>query len=71
MKLFDCFKAANLRAEMETAAVRLQYLSDAHKTVQEDIALTVRATEKTMSDMSKAQDDKVKQVKSQVVIFCD
>ena len=56
------FIATNLRMEMETTAVRLKYLSEAHKTVQEDIALTIRATEKTMSDMSKAQDDKLKQV---------
>ena len=52
---------------METTAVRLNYLSDAHKTVQQDIALTVRATEKTISDMSKAQDDKLKQVTRPVI----
>ena len=48
---------------MENAAVRLKYLEEAHTTVQQDIALTVRATEKTVSDVSKAQEDKLKQVR--------
>lgn len=47
---------------METAVARLKYLSEAHTTVQQDIALTMRATEKAMSDVSKAQEEKLKQV---------
>ena len=60
--IFLCV-ASNLRNEMENAAVRLKYLEEAHTTVQQDIALTVRATEKTVSDVSKAQEDKLKQVR--------
>ena len=54
--------ASSLRQEMETAVARLKYLSEAHTTVQQDIALTMRATEKAMSDVSKAQEEKLKQV---------
>ena len=48
---------------MENAAIRLNYLNEAHSTVQQDIALTVRATEKAVADVDKAQQDKLKQVR--------
>ena len=44
----------------ETA--RLCYLSEAHQIVHGDIALTKRTTEKTTTDVSKAQDEKLHQV---------
>ena len=47
---------------METTASRLRYLTEAHDTVQQDIALTMRATEKAVSDVSIAQEDKLQQV---------
>lgn len=48
---------------MENASIRLNYLNEAHSTVQQDIALTVRATEKAVADVDKAQQDKLKQVR--------
>ena len=57
------YVASNLRSEMENAAIRLNYLNEAHSTVQQDIALTVRATEKAVADVDKAQQDKLKQVR--------
>lgn len=54
---------------MENAAIRLKYLDKAHTIVKEDISLTVRATEKTVLDISKAQQDKLKQVISITVLF--
>lgn len=47
---------------MENSAARLRYLDEAKNTVKNDIALTKRATEKTTTDVSKAQQDKLKQV---------
>lgn len=47
---------------MENASLRLKYLTEAHDTVSQDIALTVRATEKAVTDVTKAQRDKLKQV---------
>jgi chromosome segregation ATPase len=54
-------QSKNLRNEMETSALRVKYLSEAHSTVQQDIALTMRATEKTSTDIFKSQDNKLKQ----------
>ena len=52
-----------MRTDVETAAARLQYLSNAQHTMQQDIALTKRATEKTTVDVSKAQESKLEQVR--------
>ena len=41
---------------------RLKFLSEAHQTVRDDIALTRRATEKTSADMTRAEEDKLNQV---------
>ena len=41
---------------------RLQFLSEAHQTVRDDIALTKRATEKARTDVTKAQEEKLNQV---------
>lgn len=41
---------------------RLKFLSDAHETVQKDIALTQRVTEKTAVDVAKAEENKLDQV---------
>ena len=50
-----------MRHEVEGETARLRYLSEAHQTVCGDIALTKRATEKTTTDVSKAQDEKLHQ----------
>ena len=47
---------------MEEGASRLRFLAEAHRTVQDDIALTRRATEKTTADVAKAEEDKLNQV---------
>ena len=52
-----------MRTDVETAVARLQYLSNAQHTMQQDIALTKRATEKTAIDVSKAQESKLEQVR--------
>ena len=41
---------------------RLRFISEAHQTVKDDIALTCRATEKTTTDVAKAEEDKLNQV---------
>ncbi len=51
-----------LRQEVEGVTARLRYLSEAHGTVRNDIALTKRASEKATTDVSRAQDEKLKQV---------
>ena len=51
-----------MRHEVENVTARMRYLSEAHETVQGDIALTKRATEKTATDVSKAQEEKLQQV---------
>ena len=51
-----------MRHEVESVTARMRYLSEAHETVQGDIALTKRATEKTATDVSKAQEEKLQQV---------
>lgn len=50
-----------LREEVENVAARLRYITEAHQTVKDDIALTKRATEKTTTDVSKAEREKLKQ----------
>ena len=50
-----------MRHEVEGERARLHYLSEAHQTVHGDIALSKRATEKTTTDVSKAQDEKLHQ----------
>lgn len=47
---------------MENSAVRLKYINEAFDTIKKDIALTVRATEKAMVDITKVQKDKLEQV---------
>ena len=54
--------ANELRGEVENAVARLRYITEAHQTVKDDIALTKRATEKTTSDVSRAEREKLKQV---------
>ena len=54
--------ATQLRQEVENVMARLRYLGEAHQAVRNDIALTRRATEKTTSDVSKAQEEKMEQV---------
>ena len=54
---------------METAASRLRYMNEAYETIKKDIALTVRATEKAMVDMSKAQIDKLQQASQEQEIL--
>ena len=49
-----------MRHEVENVTARMRYLSEAHETG--DIALTKRATEKTATDVSKAQEEKLQQV---------
>lgn len=56
------FLAIELREEVENAAARLHYITAAHDTVQNDIALTKRATEKTTTDLSRAAREKLEQV---------
>ena len=50
-----------LRQEVEEVTGRLRFLTGAHQTVQDDIALTRRATEKTTADVTKAEEDKLNQ----------
>ena len=40
---------------------RLKFLAEAHQTVQDDIILTRRATEKTTADLARAEEDKLNQ----------
>ena len=64
MKLLIFYSPAlQLRHNVENSAARLRYLDEAKNTVKNDIALTKRATEKTTTDVSKAQQDKLKQVR--------
>ena len=58
-----------MRHEVEGETARLRYLSEAHQTVRGDIALTKRATEKTTTDVSKAQDEKLHQVCTRVIVY--
>ena len=51
-----------MRHEVENVTARMRYLTEAHETVQGDIALTKRATEKTATEVSKAQEEKLQQV---------
>ncbi|CAI8056769.1 Coiled-coil domain-containing protein 40 [Geodia barretti] len=54
-------QTVELRQEVEEVTGRLRFLTEAHQTVQGDIALTRRATEKTTSDVAKAEEDKLNQ----------
>lgn len=58
-----CFfsSAVQLRQEVEEVSGCLRFLTEAHQTVQADIALTRRATEKTTVDVAKAEEDKLNQ----------
>lgn len=60
--MFFIFLAGVLRLDVDSATARLRYLSEAQQTVKQDIALTKRATEKAMADISQAEEDKCKQV---------
>lgn len=55
--------AIELRKNVELQGAKLKYLSDAHKTLKTDIAVTKRAAEKTDVDMIEAQTEKRDQVK--------
>ena len=54
--------AVQLRQEVEGVTARLRFISEAQQTVRDDIALTRRATEKTVTDVTKAEEDKLQQV---------
>ena len=54
--------ALDLRSDVESVTARLRYLGEAHQTVKGDIALTKRATKKASVDVTKAQEEKLKQV---------
>lgn len=58
--------AYKLRDEMEHTGAKLHYLDEAYQTVQNDIALTKRAVEKTDVNVQKAQYEKLQQVKCNV-----
>ena len=63
--LFKCINilsATELRKNVESQGAKLRYLSDAHKTLKTDIAVTKRAAEKTDVDMIGAQTEKKEQV---------
>lgn len=63
VKLHDSVAVATtLRHDVENVTARLRYMSEAKTTVKDDIALTKRVTEKTAADVSRAQEDKQKQV---------
>lgn len=47
---------------MESSGARLRYMTEAYGTIKQDIALTVRATEKAFVDMNQVQKDKLQQV---------
>ena len=57
-----CVAALQLRHDVENVTARLHYMSEAKDTVEDDIALTKRATEKTAVDVTRAQEEKQKQV---------
>ena len=57
---FSC-SAVELRQEVEEVTGCLRFLTEARQTVQGDIALTLRATEKTTADVAKAEEDKLNQ----------
>ncbi|KAL5473502.1 hypothetical protein EMCRGX_G027992 [Ephydatia muelleri] len=54
-------QAYKLRDEMEHTGAKLHYLDEAYQTVQNDIALTKRAVEKTDVNVQKAQYEKLQQ----------
>lgn len=67
-----CFPPAlQLRQEVEGVTARLQFLSEAHQTVKDDIALTKRATEKARTDVTKAQEEKLNQVCMYMYMYVD
>ena len=51
-------------------SARLRFISEAHQTVRDDIALTRRATEKTSTDVTKAEEDKLNQVTCMYIHTC-
>lgn len=55
--------ALQLRHDVENVTARLHYMTEAKDNVKDDIALTKRATEKTAADVTRAQEDKQKQVR--------
>ena len=59
---FLAFVAKVLSLDVDSASARLRYLSEAEQTVKQDIALTKRATEKAVADITQAEADKLKQV---------
>jgi len=54
--------ATDLRKDVESLGAKLKYLTDAHKTLKTDIAVTKRAAEKTDVDMVETQVEKKEQV---------
>ena len=56
------FIATDLRKDVESLGAKLKYLTDAHKTLKTDIAVTKRAAEKTDVDMTETQAEKKEQV---------
>ena len=58
-----CITAAlQLRRDSENLALKLQYLNEAHKKMKTDVAITKRVAEKVTADISKAQDEMLRQV---------
>ena len=62
MQCFLPFVAKVLSLDVDSASARLRYLSEAQQTLKQDIALTKRATEKAVADITQAEADKLKQV---------
>ena len=58
----NIFSATELRKNVESQGAKLKYLSDAHKTLTTDIAVTKRAAEKADVGMIRAQTEKNEQV---------
>ncbi|XP_065888442.1 coiled-coil domain-containing protein 40-like [Dysidea avara] len=54
-------QATDLRKDVESLGAKLKYLTDAHKTLKTDIAVTKRAAEKTDVDMTETQAEKKEQ----------
>ena len=70
MLCFLPFIAKVLSLDVDSATARLRYLSEAQEAVKQDIALTKRATEKAVADITQAEADKLKQVCTYDTHFC-
>ena len=59
---YCCIAANELQLEVESLATKLRYMEDAKTDIRSDIAVMKRATEKAGVDLSKAEEEKKKQV---------